>query len=264
MSGDKLYEMLLDYANLDVAIEQVQLGVNWTVCCAGSCGLALTVGGRSWSTAEGPLADYSLAQLSNWVRHWDRQQASVGLAAVNAALNREADMVYAGGTLYKGAAAAQSAFDTFLPWIEGQRVVVIGPELPFSTPQRIGELHLLRPSDGALGARMEALLPDADWLFVSAQTIADKTLPRILQLANGARCVLYGAQTPWLDELYEFGIDYLLGVQVDEPALLLSSVAEGGDLPYLGHVLSFRLLCLDEQSQGRDPFSRPAQALGRY
>ena len=260
MSGKRLYELLLDHANLGVAVERVQLGVNWTLCQAGASGLASTLGGSTWASEAQPLHGRPLAELAAWLSRWDRQQASVGLAAVNAALNREADMVYASGTLYKGQDAAQSAFDTFLPWITGQRVAVIGPVLPFSTPQPIGELHLFAPAEGALGARAESLLPQADWLFVHAQTLADKTLPRILELAEGARCVLYGAQTPWLDELHEFGIDYLLGVQIDEPQRLHTVVAEGGDLANLAHVLSFRLLCLDKQAGELNPFTSPASA----
>ena len=251
--------MLLDYADLNIPVEHLQVGIHWTLCQAGSLGVAATSGCGSGSAVHHPLAGRSLAELSRWLRHWDHWQAGIGLAAMNAAINREADMVYAEGALFKGPRAAQACFDWFLPIVQGQRCVVIGDKSPFSWPLSTDMYHLLPVYQGALPAKAEYLLPRADWVFIPAQTIADKTLPRILELAADARCVLYGPETPWLDEWQVFGIDYLVGIQVDDAPLLRQHVAEAGDIAQLGQAISYRLVSLNSQqsslgvmaSQGR-------------
>lgn len=259
MSGEALYEMLLDYADLIIPVEHLQVGIHWTLCQAGSLGVAATFVGHSGSAVQHPLAGRSLAELSRWLRHWDHRQAGIGLAAVNAAINREADMVYAEGALFKGPRAAQACFDWFLPLVQGQRCVVLGDKSPFSWPLSTDTCHLLPVYQGALPAEAEYLLPRADWVFIPAQTIADKTLPRILELAGDARCVLYGPETPWLDEWQDFGIDYLMGIQIDDAPLLRQQVAEAGDIAQLGQAISYRLVSLNREqssigvtaSQGR-------------
>jgi uncharacterized protein (DUF4213/DUF364 family) len=240
--------MLLDYAQLDICVEHIQLGVHWTLCQAGSVGFAETCQGSSWAPSARPLAGRPLKELADWLQHWDRQQASVGLAAVNAAINREADMVYGEGVLFKGPRASQGCFDWFLPRLNGENAVVLGQESPFSRPLSSERLHMMPLPQGALPPEADYFLPRAEWIFIPAQSIADKTLPRILELGAQARCVLYGAQTPWLAEWRDFGIDYLIGTQIDDASLLMNVIAEGGDLSHLGHALSYRLIPLSQEA----------------
>lgn len=244
MSGDPIYEMLLDYADLHIPVEHLQVGIHSILCQAGSLGVAATALGNSGSLRQQPLAGRSLSELSRWLRHWDRLQAAIGLAAVNAAINREADMVYAEGAVFKGPRAAQACFDWFLPLVQGKHCVVIGDKSPFSWPLSADMCRFLPVHHGALSAEAEFLLPRADWVFIPAQSIADKTLPRILELAGDAQCVMYGAETPWLDEWHAFGIDYLVGMQVDDAPLLRLHVAEGADIAQACPAIAYRLVSL--------------------
>lgn len=71
-------------------------------------------------------------------------------------------------------------------------------------------------------------LPQADWVFLTATSLVNKTFPRLAALAADAKLVLMGPTTPWLAGLAEFGVDYLVEVTVDNPLQLRLTVAEGG------------------------------------
>ena len=124
----ELYDMLLDNADLMVEVDEVIVGLNWTFCRAGSCGLAPTLSSHtsrpSW---QGPLQGRALGELSAWITSWDRWRSSLALSAINAALNREADLVTCNGAIFKGIDAMQQSIDWFYPMLQGERVAVIGP-----------------------------------------------------------------------------------------------------------------------------------------
>lgn len=74
----------------------------------------------------------------------------------------------------------------------------------------------------------EYLSPAADWVFLTATSIANKTFPRLVELAQHAELVLMGPTVPWLPELADMGIDYLAGIAVIDPTGLRQTIAEGG------------------------------------
>lgn len=237
---EELYDLLLDYANLGTEVEQLLVGVNWTLCRAGSIGMAQTAGAAGVDGSV-PIKGRTLAELSQWLRQWDPRQASIGLAAVNAAVNREADMVYAEGALFKGKQAYRSGFEWLAPKFGGQRVAVVGDASRYLAGIKGREVSVL-PIDGAVSPQAEQQIPQADWVFLPASTIVDKTLPRLLELAQDSTCVLYGAELPWLDEWRQFGVDYLLGSQVDNADRLSTQIAEGLSDATLSDALSYRLI----------------------
>jgi len=253
---EELYDLLLDYANLQTEVEQLFVGVNWTLCRAGSVGMAHTR--PAAEPGEGlPLKGRSLAELALWLRKWDHRQASIGLAAVNAAINREADMVYREGGLFKGRQALQAGFEWFRPLLKGQRVVVVGSGARFFPEGSVASLEL----PAAIPPHAPHLLRKAEWVFLPAETVADKTLPRLLELSADARVVLYGAETPWLDEWHDFGVDYLIGSQVDDTALLSTLIAEGNDGQSLSEALSWRVIDLTRTEAITQTHSRKALKL---
>ena len=74
----------------------------------------------------------------------------------------------------------------------------------------------------------EYLLPEAEWVFLTATSIANKTFPRLVELAKNSKLVLMGPTLPWLPDLKQMGIDYLAGVKVTNLPDLKQTVAEGG------------------------------------
>lgn len=261
---DELYNLLLDYADLKVEVERVLIGLNWILCQAGATGIAETVGGGRWRhESPEPLAGRTLAELSLWLRKWDRQQAAIGLAAINAAINSEADMVYREGALFRGTRALPNAMEWFVPRIRGRKIALIGSQNPFGHVNAPLDLTHLPGAGGALHPATEVMLGNAEWAFVDAQCIADKTLPRVLELAKDARVVLYGPQVPWLEEWHDFGVDFLIGSQLDHGAALYSAIAEGGDIDTLPQAVSYRVCDLHTPQPLAMPMDGLAVALRR-
>lgn len=239
---DELYDLLLDYANVQIEVERLLVGLNWTLCQAGSSGIAETAGGGQWrSELSSPLSGRTLAELSLWLRKWDRQQAAIGLAAINAAINSEADMVYQEGGLFRGSQALTNALEWFVPHLQGHKVAVVSADNPFAHVRERLDLTHLATHNGALHPAGEVVLGMAEWVFVNGQSVADKTLPRVLELATNAKVVLYGPQVPWLEEWREFGITFLLGSQIDERNALYDTIAEGGTIDTLPQAVSYRV-----------------------
>ena len=90
----------------------------------------------------------------------------------------------------------------------------------------------------------EFLLPDADWVFLTASLITNKTFPRLAELAQHATTVLMGPIVPWLPELHEFAIDYLAGIEVIDPVKLYQTVAEGGGVRIFEEAVRYRIVDL--------------------
>jgi hypothetical protein len=116
---------------------------------------------------------------------------------------------------------------------------VAGHGLDFTVLER-------QPSEGDLpDTAAEYLLPEAEWVFITASSIPNKTFPRLAELSRGATTVLMGPATPWLPELRHFGIDYLAGVDIAEPDKLRQTVAEGGGVRIFDAGARHRIAPLD-------------------
>jgi uncharacterized protein (DUF4213/DUF364 family) len=223
----RVYELLLDHAACDSRVEAVNIGLVWTLCKAEQCGLAMSPQSATrtlpWS---GTLVGKPLRELCGWINDWDAHQAAVGMAAINAALN--AQPLPAGLNLSAGNLAV---FEHFLPQLLGKKVVVIGryPNIERYADQI--DLQIIERQPNATDypdPACEFLLPNADWVFLTATSLINKTFPRLAELAQHATTVLMGPTTPWLPQLAEFGIDYLAGVEVIDAEKLQQTVAEGG------------------------------------
>lgn len=244
----ELYDMLLDYADLAVEVEEVVVGLNWTMCRAGSTGLAQTVPG-ALSSWQHPLRGRELSQLSNWLKEWDPARAAVGLAAVNAALNREADIVTCNGAMFKGSQAMSNSIAWFAPMLRHKSVALVGEQKPLFDDY-VGQFELkdFYHKDGGLHPACDAVLPECDWVFINARAIADKTLPHLLERSADSRVVLYGADVPWMDEWHHFGVDYLIGCELDNDAALHTAICEGQDVEQNAEAVHFRLINLQPAS----------------
>jgi uncharacterized protein (DUF4213/DUF364 family) len=122
-------------------------------------------------------------------------------------------------------------FEHFLPQLHGKKVVVIGRYPHIERYADHIDLHIIERQPNATDypdPACEFLLPNADWVFLTATSLVNKTFPRLAELAQHATTVLMGPTTPWLAQLADFGIDYLAGVEVIDAEKLQQTVAEGG------------------------------------
>ena len=63
---------------------------------------------------------------------------------------------------------------------------------------------------------------------MTATTLINKTMPRLLELSRNARVVVAGPSTPLHPLMFDHGIELLGGLIVDDEASLWRAVAEGG------------------------------------
>jgi uncharacterized protein (DUF4213/DUF364 family) len=243
----RIYELLLDYAGSDSQVTALSIGLVWTVCKAEQIGLAMSPGLYTrtlpWS---GTLVGKTLGELAGWINDWEPYKAMVGMAAINCSLN--AQPLPAGITLLTPADGCNLAvFEHFLPQLKDKKVVVIG-RYP-GIERYAGHINLSILERQPIGTdypdpACEFLLPDADWVFLTASSITNKTFPRLAELSQHATTVLMGPTVPWLPELHAFGIDYLAGIEVVDPIKLYQTVAEGGGVRIFEDSVRYRIVDL--------------------
>lgn len=251
----RLYDCLLDYCTSH-PIERITLGQVWTVCQTGRddtirSGLAMTPAQPSRTLQwPGTLVGQALKDIAVWINQWEPYQATVGMAAINCSINSVISKPQGIVLDVQSSAANLTVFEHFLPQIKNKKVVVIGhyPGIERYVEQ-YGWIVLERnPVSGDYpDPASEFIIPNADWVFLSASTIVNKTFPRLAELASSAITVLMGPSTPWLPELYQFGIDYLAGVEVVDSNRLYQTACEGGGVRIFETAVRYNIVELSPQ-----------------
>ncbi|QWF71128.1 DUF364 domain-containing protein [Methylomonas paludis] len=247
----RLYELLIDYCSSNAVIDQVFIGLVWTLCrnsAHNGAGLAMSPGLPTrtlpWS---GTLSGMALTDIAAWILEWEPYKATVAMAAINSCINSRPlpdSIGLANISEYPNLAV----FDYFLPDLQGKNVVVIGRYPGIERYEQQMRLTILEKQPIAADlpdSACEFLLPQADWVFLTASSITNKTFPRLAELAGNAKTVLMGPTVPWLPQLHEFGIDYLAGVEVNDVETLQQTVAQGGGVKIFGSGLRYRIADLN-------------------
>jgi uncharacterized protein len=244
----EIYDLLLDSSQTTTPIAEIIIGLTWTLCRAEGIGLCMSPGiptrTLSWS---GTLAHKAIAELAPWIRSWDSYQATVGMAAINAAINSSSPLLAKAQPIPSRGSANLAVFEHFLPRIRGQKVAVIGRYPGLSRYESDVEMTVIerQPNSQDLpDPASEYLLPESDWVFLTGTSIPNKTFPRLVELAQQAKLVLMGPTVPWLPELADMGVDYLAGVAIANPETLRQTVAEGGGVRIFETGLEYRVLDL--------------------
>lgn len=242
----EIYDLLLDSSQTETQVKEIIIGLTWTLCKAEGIGLCMSPGTPTrtlpWS---GTLVDRSITELSAWIRSWDSYQATIGMAVINAAINSVSPLPAKAQPISLQGSANLAVFEHFLPLIRGQKVAVIGRYPGLSRYEEEVSMTVIerQPNSQDLpDPASEYILPNADWVFLTATSIPNKTFPRLVELAKNAKLVLMGPTVPWLPDLAEMGIDYLAGVAVTNPEALRQTVAEGGGVRIFETGIQYRVL----------------------
>lgn len=251
--ANRIYELLLDYAADNARITELTVGLVWTACKAqrdgdSVLGLAMSPGLPTRTLAwPGTLAGKTLAELVGWITDWEPYKATVGMAAINCSLN--ARELPVGLTLQPAPGLGNLAvFEHFLPQLQGKKVVVIGRYPGIERYAEQIDLHIIERQamhGDYPDPACEFLLPDADWVFITASSLINKTFPRLAELARDAVTVLMGPTVPWLPEFHDFGIDYLAGIEVTNSDSLYRTAAEGGGVRIFENGAHYRIVELN-------------------
>ncbi|NEQ39039.1 MAG: DUF364 domain-containing protein, partial [Okeania sp. SIO3I5] len=177
----EIYNLLLDYGNTNTPIKEVLIGLTWTLCETESIGLCMSPGTVTrtlpWS---GTLVNKPVKELASWLRSWNSFEATVGMAAINAEINSRSTLPTQAEPLSPYGPGNLAVFEYFLPMIRGKKVVIIGRYPRLSRYENEMDMTVIERQPGAddlPDQASEYLLPEAEWVFLTATSIANKTFP---------------------------------------------------------------------------------------
>jgi uncharacterized protein len=255
-SSWELYDWLLGHVTTEVAVQRVLLGLQWSVAATQNVldPDGPTSPGLCFSPVDvprtlpwpGTLIGRSALEVSQWLRSFDAAEASVALSTLNSVINTfDNACVARAERLAEGGPQHLRVFSHFAPQLTGAKVVVVGryPGLERAFSEVKYTCLERRPNADTLpDTACEYVLPEADFVFLTASAIANKTLPRLLELSQHATVVLMGPSLPWLADWADFGVDFLAGVTVQHPESVWQVAAEGGGTRLFETSVEYRLL----------------------
>jgi len=198
-------------------VRQIACGSRW-IMVEGShgCGLAyLPRHPRDLLPSLPRLAKLSLRGLAELSQSWNPLEMALGIAAINAHYNR-----------YDLAACPGNGARMFRE-VAG-RVVVIGafPGVDGILPNCSVIEAEPRPGEFPTIA-MDSLLPGCGAAVVNSSALINRSLPRILRLAQGCRVALIGPATPLTSRLHDYGMEILGGLVIDDANGLAAAIRAG-------------------------------------
>jgi uncharacterized protein (DUF4213/DUF364 family) len=129
--------------------------------------------------------------------------------------------------------------------VRGKKVAVIGHFMHLEKILGdVCDLSILekRPGPGDYpDSACEFILPNQDFVFATAVTVINKTLPRLLELSCKQGLILAGPTTPLAPLLFDFGARDLQGLVVTDPDLcrdLVTGKATGATIHGAGKRVS--------------------------
>lgn len=226
----KLYDELISAIPDDITIKDCVLGVNWTMVRSIGTGLAMTppTERRTTIPISGNIAGKPVAQIAQLIKSWNIFEATIGVAAINSVFNSIENVKQTYKIDIKNHV---NIFDDMQEEIAEKKVAVIGHFPNIERWDTLCQLSVLerRPLPGDLpDPACEYILPEQDYVFITGTTLANKTLPRLLQLSRNACTVLVGPSVPLSPIMFRYGADVLGSTVVFDSQTLKQGLQEGG------------------------------------
>lgn len=232
-----IYNDLIDSIPEDLTVLDCMLGLHWTLVKSElGTGTAMTVnGGQQNSSKYRELIGMSLKELAKDVKSWTMLEASMGLAAINSALNTPKQVSALTGQDFKVSAdsEAANAFTQFLPDIKDKKVAVIGHFPNVDLLRKVCQLSVLEripQDDDYPDPACEYILPEQDVVFITGTAFINKTMPRLLSLARNSRIILVGPSVPISPVLFNYGVDTISSTVMLDEELVWRAAKQGGKI----------------------------------
>ncbi|WP_291766707.1 DUF364 domain-containing protein [Caldivirga sp. UBA161] len=229
MVKSRVIDALVSYAKEnDTEVRNATIGVYWTCVYSKYCGVSMTYHTSNSNMSVrgfGHLEERSVGELAEYLRSWNLLEASVGLAAVNSVIEPKGD-------------AEINGLDIALKYSKGKKVVMVGRFPGFTRFKEVAkevvvlELNpfLVDPANGILpSTAAESIIEDSQVVVITASTIINKSIDRLLELAKRANAyvILLGPSTPMLDLMFDFGVNLLAGVRINNPLSFMRKISQG-------------------------------------
>ena len=226
-----LYDHLISAVPGNLEVADCLAGLNWFLVRSVGVGVAMRPLEAAGALRNaGHLKGMKLRDLALWLKSWNEYEAAMGLAAINSALNA-LEVVRRNWGKRLNESQEQDVFTSMRDEMRGKRVAVIGHFQGLEPLAEICRLSVLerRPQAGDLpDYASEYILPEQDIVIMTATTLINKTMPRLVALSQGTRIVVAGPSTPLHPLMFDYGIDVLGGLLVEDEDGVWRTVAEGG------------------------------------
>lgn len=231
----RLYNHLIAGIPEDIFVRDYCLGLNWSYVEADcGCGVAYTARNGGKRTYKGDLRGKSLREVAELSKSWCFEEATLGIAALNAWYARRELLDPLGATYdteeevdkgKRGGTSSKDAFETYRPRIEqaggDAHVVVVGHFPHVENIAEYAKLTVLerscRDEWDTPDPACEYVMPTADYAFITGVTLINKTAPRLLTLAKDATVCMVGPSVIMTPYLFEWGVESLSGSVVADP-----------------------------------------------
>jgi len=223
------YDELIDSVPAEAVVRNLVIGRHWIMIESDQGGLGLAQHFPKAADSRTPdVAGQSLKETARLLKSWDFHEASIGLAALNAANNTM--MLVPRSSLRQASEQTRGcAFDYFRRQIAGKKVTVIGHFPHLEKLARHCALTILerRPLSGDLpDPAAEYILPEQDMVYMTGTTFINKTVTRLLELAREAEICVVGPSTPMTPSLFKYGINSLSGLVVTDYPEIARAIKE--------------------------------------
>lgn len=226
-----LYDDLIAAVPDNLEVQDCLAGLSWFLVKSIGVGVSMRPLERTGSIRNaGHLRGMKLRDLSAWAKSWDEYEAAMGIAAINSALNAP-EIVGQRFGKQLSESNNQDVFTYLREEMRGKKVAVVGHFDGLERVAEICDLSVLerRPQDGDLpDVACEYILQDREIVIMTATTLINKTMPRLLALSQGARIVVAGPTTPLHPLMFNYGIEMLGGLLLQDEQNVWRIVAEGG------------------------------------
>ena len=236
----EIYEKLTQPILPDIKIRSSSQGLWWTCVTSDmGSGMAMTFQdriGKAWENPE----NLNLHEVAQWIFDWDLRRCSFGMAAINAFWNSH-DMIEKNfkGTIKYNSPGKNTLTEFVSKKLEADQTVVSVGHFPFLDNIVHENLHILEKKPQQTrdlpDTACEGVLPRADIALITGSSFVNKSLPRLLELAQNAHIMLLGPSTPLFPGLAQYGVKKIIGGGlIHGPDIVQSMVRNGagGELFY--------------------------------
>ena len=222
-----VYDTLLAGIPEKIQVRRVWAGALWSAVESDvGTGIARNVYGATRPAAGSELvAGISLRAAAARIKSWNYQEASLGLAAINAWYNTPL------ATAEEDVCSEEEGASVLRGMVMGRRVAWVGhsPTLERQLCPLCQSCVLERsPLMGDYpDTACDFLLPEQEVVFIPDTALITKTLPRLLSLSQRARVVLCGPGAPLASCLFPLGISHVESFLVDNQDACVTAICEG-------------------------------------
>lgn len=234
----KFYNHLIRDIPEDILVTDYCLGTNWSyVDTDQGMGLAFTCKGGAKRTHTMDFRGLPLKEVAELSKSWCFEEASLGVAALNAWYSQHDKLDVLGATYDKtidlpdGTIRNMDAFELYRSRMQGAKVAVIGH---FPHVERIAEyadLTILERNcsqkNDTPDPACEYVLSAQDFIFITGVTIINKTAPRLFDLAKNATTIFVGPSVVPSPFLFDWGAETLAGSVVSDKEKTKHGVLSG-------------------------------------